>query len=388
MKQIFPKEIVESTIEVHQFKHKNKSKIIYGIITISVIVALLSLPFIYITVYNNSQGIVKPDKERVLIQNSMSGKVQYQNLVNNRGVKKGDTLLVIQNSSIQQKIQNVLYQIKETENFVKDLTELLNAKKQKKELESLKFTQEYIAYKQQQQELQTRYRKLKKDYVRSKNLFSKGVIARVELNNTKFNFDLALNAIAQLKKQQQNTWQTQLVSYNNKLQELKATKVQLEENSTLSIIKAPITGTLLNVKGIEKGSFIGVGMQVAEISPKTDLLIECYVTPTNIGLLKEKDTVNFQVAAFNYNQWGLATGSIIEIANDVQIINNTPVFKVLCSLDQKYLQLKNGFKGHLKKGMTVNARFTLTKRTLFDLLYDKMDDWLNPSSQKIASSTR
>lgn len=58
-----------------------------------------------------------------------------------------------------------------------------------------------------------------------------------------------------------------------------------------------------------------------------------------------------------------------------------PVFKVQCSLDQQYLQLKNGFKGYFKKGMTANVRFKLIKRSLFDLLYDKMDDWLNPSTQ-------
>jgi hypothetical protein len=31
-KQIFPKEIIENTLEVHHFKHTNKSKIIYSII--------------------------------------------------------------------------------------------------------------------------------------------------------------------------------------------------------------------------------------------------------------------------------------------------------------------------------------------------------------------
>ncbi len=55
------------------------------------------------------------------------------------------------------------------------------------------------------------------------------------------------------------------------------------------------------------------------------------------------------------------------------------MFRVLCSLNQEFLTLKNGFKGQLKKGMLVNARFELTERSLFDLLYDKMDDWLNPS---------
>lgn len=35
MKNIFPKEIVENTIEVHRFKHTVKSKIIYSILLLT-----------------------------------------------------------------------------------------------------------------------------------------------------------------------------------------------------------------------------------------------------------------------------------------------------------------------------------------------------------------
>ena len=94
--------------------------------------------------------------------------------------------------------------------------------------------------------------------------------------------------------------------------------------------------------------------------------------------------VNFQIDAFNYNQWGLATGRITQISKDVDMVNNQPVFKVKCFIDQNNLTLKNGFKGYLDKGMTLSARFQLTERTLFDLLYDKVDDWLNPASPNVA----
>ena len=81
--------------EVHQFKHSNKSKIIYGILLISLIAALVSLPFIKITIYNTSQGLIRPDKERILLQSSHSGKVIFHQLKNNLQVKKGDTLYSI-----------------------------------------------------------------------------------------------------------------------------------------------------------------------------------------------------------------------------------------------------------------------------------------------------
>lgn len=380
-KQIFPKEIIENTVEVHQFKHTNKSKIIYGIILIFLIAALVSLPFIKVKIYNSSQGLIRPDKERILLQSSNSGKVILHQLKNNLQVNKGDTLLLINNLAITQKISTTESLLTETKSFVGDLKLLSSQKRIINELQSLKYKQEFNFYKQKLSELNTRFQKIKEDYNRSHKLFDKGVIAKVELNNSKLEYDLSLNAIHQYKKQQNSSWQAELVNQQNQLKELENNQVQLEETNNLTIIKSPVTGTLLNVKGIEKGSFIQNGIQLAEISPKSDLIVECYINPTDIGLLKKQNKVNFQVSAFNYNQWGLANGKIQEIGNDIQMINNTPMFKVLCSLDQNFLQLKNGFKGQLKKGMTVNARFEITERSLFDLLYDKMDDWLNPTNQ-------
>jgi HlyD family secretion protein len=385
-KEIFPKEIIESTIEVHRFKHTNKSKVIYSFILFALIFALVSLPYINITIYNTSQGFIRSDKERILLESSNSGKVIFHQLKNNLQVNKGDTLLLINNLVITQKISTTESLLTETKSFVEDLKLLSNQKKNANKLRSLKYKQEYNFYQQKLSELNTRFQKIKEDYNRNQKLFDKGVIAKVELNNSKLEYDLSLNAIYQYKKQQYSSWQAELVNHQNQLKELENNQVQLEETNNLSIIKAPVSGTLLNVKGIEKGSFIQNGIQLAEISPLSELIVECYINPIDIGLLKKESKVNFQISAFNYNQWGVVNGKIIEIGNDVEMINNTPMFKVLCSLDQNFLQLKNGFKGQLKKGMFVNARFELTERTLFDLLYDKMDDWLNPTNQ-IAKKT-
>ena len=75
----------------------------------------------------------------------------------------------------------------------------------------------------------------------------------------------------------------------------------------------------------------------------------------------------------------LIQGKVIQIGSDVEFINNQPYFKIICSLDKTFLELKNGFQGHLKKGMTLTVRIQVAERTLFELLYDKIDDWLNPS---------
>ncbi|MCL5245863.1 HlyD family secretion protein [Cellulophaga sp. 20_2_10] len=348
---------------------------------LALLVGLIFLSFINVVISNTSQGLIRPDKERILLQNSNSGKVIFHQLKNNVQVNKGDTLLLINNLAITQKINITKSLLTETKNFIEDLKLLSNQNGVANKLQSLKYKQEFNFYQQKLSELNTRYQRIKENYNRNQKLFDKGVITKVELNNSKLEYDLSLNAIYQYKKQQNSSLQAELVNQQNQLKELENNQVQLEETNNLSVIKVPVSGTLLNVKGIEKGSFIQNGIQLAEISPKSDLIVECYISPSDIGLLKKENKVEFQVSAFNYNQWGLANGKIEEIGNDIQMINNTPMFKVLCSLDQNFLQFKKGFKGQLKKEMSVNDRFELAERSLFDLLYDKMDDWLNPINQ-------
>lgn len=92
--------------------------------------------------------------------------------------------------------------------------------------------------------------------------------------------------------------------------------------------------------------------------------------------------VRFQVDAFNYNEWGMVKGEILSIDNDFVLINNQPAFKVRCRFASTTLSTTHGVSASLKKGMTLQARFILTKRSLFQLLYDKTDDWINPNNRK------
>ncbi|MCX2678901.1 HlyD family efflux transporter periplasmic adaptor subunit [Galbibacter sp. EGI 63066] len=380
MKQLFPKEVIESTSIAHAFKHRTRSKIVYGIILISILTALILLPFIHVTVYTSARGIIKPDKERVAVNTINSGKVVYANIQPNKQVVKGDTLLVIDNAVIDEKIDLATYQIETLKEQQSDLNYLIRSNNIRlNEITSPKYQREVIQYREKRNELQTRLKKTKIDYQRNKTLYDKGVIAQAEFEEVQLQYDLSVNSLYQHKKQQLNTWQANLTEIENRLEEIENSKKQLSENKKLYVITAPINGVLMNTQGIEPGSYLQAGMGIAEISPMSDLLAECYVSPVDIGMIKPENEINFQIDAFNYNQWGLATGKIIEMGKDIEVIDNQAVFKIRCKLAEPYLELKNGVKGTLSKGMTFNARFQLTERTLYQLLYDKLDDWLNPS---------
>ncbi len=200
-------------------------------------------------------------------------------------------------------------------------------------------------------------------------------------------YDLALNAYNQFKKQQLNTWQATLTELESNLTISQNKNAQFIESKKEFVITAPINGSLMNLSGVERGSIITSGASLAEISPDTDLMAECYISPLDIGLIDKSKPVNFQIDAFNYNQWGLASGNILEISQDVIMIENQPVFKLRCKINEEFLQLKNGAKGTIGKGMTFNARFELAERSLYQLLYDKLDDWMNPAQNNQITST-
>ncbi|MGB1394364.1 MAG: HlyD family secretion protein [Flavobacteriaceae bacterium] len=385
MKQVFPKEIIESTVETHMFRHRTKSKIVYLIILLAVLTALALLPFTNVDVYSASRGIIKPKKERITISAPVSGKISASYLNTNQFVEKGDTLVAFDTAIIIEKLNFSKLQIEETTLFIEDLSYMIDAKEiVVSNLKSPKFQKEALLFKQKKYELHTKFNQLKRDYNRSKKLFDKGVIAKVEFETKTLEYDLIKSNIHQLQEQQYNTWQATLTSYKTKLVELESNAYQTQQNRNLYTVTAPISGTLVSSVSTGLNSYLQAGQTIAEMSPDTDLRIECYVSPYDIGLLKVNSDVNFQIDAYNYNQWGMASGRITDIAKDIEFIDNKAVFKVYCSISAPHLTLKNGYVGSLKKGMTLTAKFKLANRSLFDLLYDKVDDWINPGQNQSA----
>lgn len=118
---------------------------------------------------------------------------------------------------------------------------------------------------------------------------------------------------------------------------------------------------------------------IAEISPDGDIVCICYVSPGDIGMIKTGLQVLIQVDALKYTEWGLVKARITDISDDFIVDEgHSAYFRVECKPERNYLLLKNSVVAELKKGMTFNARIVITRRSLFNLLFDKMDDWLNP----------
>lgn len=386
-KEIFPKEILDDSVEVHQFTHSTRSKVIYGIFLALILSLLVALPFLYVDVYVSARGIVIPEEKRISIAPIQSGRVVFVDMTNNQNIEKGDTLVVIEDPVFDEKWSLLTTQIERTTMLVSDIEHLLARRVTIKSLQSSEYKAAFALYRQGLFDLQTKFQKVSKDHERDSLLFSKGVISRVDYEQSQYKVDLSTNDIGQWKRRHASDWQIELAQQRQLLTELQSSQKQLEDSKDNNLIIAPTSGTLLEVVGLDTNSVIHAGQRIAEISPSSDLVVECYLAPTDIGYLQPGNPADFKIDAFNYNQWGMAHGQVITIGEDVELIDNNPIFKLRCSIENPTLRLKNGAEGKLKKGMTLTAQFVLTERSLFDLLYDKIDDWLNPS-QKHKSWTK
>jgi HlyD family secretion protein len=265
--------------------------------------------------------------------------------------------------------------------FVSDLDILIVATSDTKKIQSNEYKAAYALYTQGLYDLKLKQEKATRDFERNNILYKKGVISKVEFEEYQHQRNIFNNTIKQWKRRHANQWEVELSDYEQKLVELESAQKQLSNNEGKNVLTAPVSGTLLEAKGLQTNSVVQAGQQIAELSPKGKLVVECYIAPSDIGYLQHKTPVKFSVDAFNYNQWGVANGSVINITDDIELMDGKPVFKLRCSMNTRALKLKNGVEGRLKKGMTLTAQFVLTQRSLFDLLYDKVDDWLNPAQR-------
>lgn len=379
-KEIFPEEILNNTVESHIVKHNKKTSRLFVITFLALLIAFISLPFINIDVYTTSRGTIIPQEKKLTLHSPISGKISYFNIEENKKIKKGDTLLIIDHNILKERENLNTIQSSENSLYLNDLKNLIN--RNYGLIQSDQYKKELLKHQQELYNLDIVVKNTQTDFDRKELLFKKEVISKSEFEKAELDLNKIKNDRINLIKQTELAWQKEYTELSQSNKNIYSNQKQLKEEENNYIIIAPIDGELINMQGFHKGSGIAAGNQIVEISPDKNIIVETYVNPSEIGYLKEGGDAIYQIDAFNSNQWGFAKGRIFEISKDVLIVNNSPYYKIKSNLHNDSLTLKNGAKGNLKKGMSLTSRFFLTKRTAFQLLFDKVEDWFNPYNSK------
>jgi len=375
-------------LESYFIKITSGSKIIYWIIIGMIVAGIGILPFIYVDVSVQARGYFQSAMEKQVVYTPFQGKIIYTSVTNGTHVNSGDTMLIIDSESIRAQHSALLQRIAENNASICDLEKLTSPDSIErlfgsKSLMTLRYQAELANLRSQQAIQVQKYKKKKTEHERNMLLYKQNIIPEADYENSLYVLTSEKDNLNQILMYQASLWQSDLTLRRNEDIKLFAEVEQCREALNDRIVLAPASGEIIQSADIQVGSMISPGQKIAEISPDGELLATCFVRPSDIGLIHDRQKVRIQVDAFNYNEWGMLEGEIIDISDDMIVENgSTAYFRIRCKPGQKYLSLKNGHRASIKKGMSVNTRIVVIRRSLFNLLFDKADKWFNPYTYK------
>ena len=201
MKSIFPKEILDHSSELYRYHFLKKSQTIYVILLLSIICISAALPFIKIDLYTASLGMIRPSKERNLITSPINGKINNIYIVENSSVKKGDTLVSLDDSSVSQDLELIEEQLDSLNLYLLDLKLMCHARIVRSDsLMTTLYRSQFIRYEQKLKELQEKRQRHLALFKRQNHLYEKGVIAKIDIETATFELNKARNELLYFKK--------------------------------------------------------------------------------------------------------------------------------------------------------------------------------------------
>lgn len=389
-KTLYPSDTIDYALETYLPKVKIRSQLIYTTLLLFVLGIFVALPFIFVDISVSSSGVIRTLSEKTELKSLVSGRITKMAVTENQLVKAGDVLYAVATDELDNKLQLSVFDERENKQKIADLKTLITIEKNNLfanfSTSTGVYTQQLNFFRSQVQENVFAQKKIEVELLSDRQLFKEKVISKRELDSKEYELTKLRAEYESLFQRQKSQWHADLNEFRGQAEQKRAEKKQVLQQKQFYEIKAPVGGNIQQTVGKYKGSYVQVGESLGIISPDSSILVECYVTPQDIGLLKNEMPARFQIDAFNYNEWGLVNGKIIDVAKDFVVINEQPVFKVRCLLEKQEVALPTGYKATLKKGMTLRARFIVTQRSLFQLLYDKVDDWVNPNIKKGSTS--
>lgn len=378
--QILPSEWINDTLENYLSRRKAKSNIIYAVAIVFVMTCIVLLPFIYVDVSVEGTGKVRPKTERSTIIAPVTEIVDEVYVKEGDAVVKGQPILKFRTDNTDVKIN---YQRSQQNDFLSQCHDLEFLVKGScpQTFKSSNREQEYYSMVAQCAQMKTDIRHLKTEWLRNKALYDDKLISEEEYEKYYYQYLDKQNELKTLVENKHATWETDL---NNLHQQIREAHSNIEgdvSDKHMLILRAPVSGTVENFSGIYPGIPVQAGTSLAVISPKAPLYVEAFVKPKDIAFIRPNMTAKIQIDALNYNEWGMLEGKVESVSSDYVVdSSNNYLFKVRVRLDKNYLtDDRTHQRGYIKKGMTAVVRFMVTKKSLFDLLYQSMDSWVNPT---------
>ena len=377
--RLLPAERAKDCVEALLAERRASGQPLYLLILALVLGGLTSLPLIRVPVWVQSSGIIRPALEKHEVRAGVTGIVAAIPVRENQRVERGEVIATLQRSGVDARDRMLLEQLQVGRGLVHDLEALVAADSlaalEPERLRTARYRAELVQVVQTLEEQRQRVGQAARDAGRARELYARALISLVEMEQQTTTLERESLAAALLVQRARRDWEAALGLQREALRELEVRGAELRQQREMHAIVSPVAGTVEQLASLSPGSLVQAGEAVAVISPGARLIAEVHVTPRQIGLLRPGAPVRMRVDAFHSSDWGFLRGEVAEIPGDFVLLGQAPHYRVKVALHSRGLVLPDGTRGELRKGMTLEARFILTERTLWQLLRDDVNDW-------------
>jgi HlyD family secretion protein len=391
---LLPTSLAGNTVESLYAAHGPERSWIYWLLLLGIGSALASLPLIKVDVSVRAPGMVRPATERMDLRPAVSGQIRQVLVRDNERVKLGQPLLVLNAGDLEVRLARNQALQAEHAATVADLVRLTGGISADRpavagDFQTPALRQEFVQNQAQLDSYRLAEAKARNELARYAALAANGIATQQELDNARYAVERLHSESGLSVEQNLSRWQSRLQEEQTALAGLTSDAQRMQEEITHYTLQAPANGVLVGFTGWSPGGFVTAGQALGVVSPDDILLVETHVSTRDVGLVRIGQTVRLQIDAYPYTQWGSLDGKVVAISGDLVIsdastaaTNLMPAFKVMIRPAAGYLSLPNGVRGELKKGLTLSARFLVTRRSVLQLLYDDVSAWLNPQDER------
>ena len=156
----------------------------------------------------------------------------------------------------------------------------------------------------------------------------------------------------------------------------RATQVETETRLDRVTLRAPVRGTVLNLKAKTGNVVTEGGDPLLQLVPADNLQAKVYVSNQDLGFVRPGQKAEVSVEAYDRSRYGFLNASVATIGTDSIPADeqyNYPRFPISLKLASQSLQ-RNGQTFPLQAGMAITADLKLEKRSLLELLFSSISN--------------
>ncbi|MBD0336443.1 MAG: HlyD family type I secretion periplasmic adaptor subunit [Cyanobacteria bacterium Co-bin13] len=156
------------------------------------------------------------------------------------------------------------------------------------------------------------------------------------------------------------------------LQEVSSQIAQLEQTLLYQELRAPVSGTVFNLKANKAGYVANSTEPILEIVPGDSLVARVFITNRDIGFVHQGMPVDVRVDSFPYSEYGDVKGTVVKVASDALPPDQVyPFYRFPVEVELERQALAPDSNAlQLQSGMSVSANIRTRKRTVIAIVTD------------------